>query len=223
MAETETNAKNAGGAGSARGCLTSLGVVNIRPRLLVGSLVVAVVVIGVYAWSQQSDDGDDIDARLSDPGAVVTFPADGLGNGDVEGDLFPDVVLLDADDNEVTTVDLLGEPLVVNLWFSTCPPCARELPDFAEVDAENDDVRFIGVNTIDSVEVMERFAGDRGVAYDLYRDQFAELADGVSAVAFPVTLFVTSDGTIVDQTGAIDAAELRTKIADLMVAEGNLS
>ena len=195
---------------------------NVRPRLLVGSLLVAVAVIGLYAWSQRPD-GDDVDARLSDPGAVVTYPDDGLGNDDVEGDAFPDVVLLDSDDNEVTTADLLGEPLVVNLWFSTCPPCAKELPDFAAVDADTDDVRFVGVNTIDSVEVMERFAGERGVTYDLYRDRYAELADGVGAVAFPVTLFVTSDGTIVEQTGVLDADALRQKVADLLVEEGKLT
>jgi peroxiredoxin len=199
--------------------------VKIRPRLLVGSLVAAVAVIAVFAWTQRSDGDDDtpLDAQLSDPGTVVTFPNDGLGNDVVEGEPFPDVVLLDADDNEVTTADLLGEPLVVNLWFSTCPPCAKELPAFAEVDAERDDVRFIGVNTIDSVEKMQQFAGDRGVEYELLRDNFAELADGVGAVAFPVTLFVTSDGTIVQQSGALDADELRANIDALMVAEGRLT
>ncbi len=196
----------------------------IRPRLLVGSLLVAVVVIVAFAWTQRSDGtGDQLDARLTDPGAVVTYPNDGLGNQSVEGTPFPDVTLADAAGNDVTTADLLGEPLVVNLWFTTCPPCAKELPAFAEVDAERDDVRFIGVNTIDSVEAMERFAGERGVQYDLYRDEFAELADGVGAVAFPVTLFVTSDGTIVDQSGALDANELRTKIDQLMVEESKLS
>jgi peroxiredoxin len=196
--------------------------VQIRPRLLVGSLLVAVAVIGIFAWTQRSDDSSDraaIDATLQDPQAVVTFPDDGLGNDDVQGDALPDVVLLDRDDNEVTTADLLGEPLVVNLWYSTCPPCAKELPDFAEVDAETDDVRFIGVNTLDSVEVMERFAGERGVEYDLFRDHFAELADGIGAVAMPVTLFVTSDGTIVEQTGPLDADQLRDKVADLLAAD----
>jgi peroxiredoxin len=208
-----------------RGHLSSLSGVKIRPRLLVGSLVVAVAVIGVFAWTQRPDGNDDspLDAQLSDPGAVVTFPTDGLGNEPVEGDPFPDVVLLDADDNEVTTADLLGGPLVVNLWFSTCPPCAKELPAFAEVDAERDDVRFVGVNTIDSVETMQRFAGDRGVKYELLRDNFAELADGIGAVAFPVTLFVTSDGTIVQQSGALDADELRSNIDALMVAESRLT
>jgi peroxiredoxin len=196
--------------------------VQLRPRLLVGSLLVAVAVIGIFAWTQRTDDdstSDGVDATLQDPQSVVTFPADGLGNDDVQGDALPDVVLLDGDDNEVTTADLLGEPLVVNLWYSTCPPCAKELPDFAEVDAETDDVRFIGVNTLDSVEVMERFAGERGVEYDLFRDHFAELADGIGAVAMPVTLFVTSDGTIVEQTGPLDADQLREKVADLLAAD----
>jgi peroxiredoxin len=198
--------------------------VQIRPRLLAGSLVAAVAVIGVFAWTQRPDNSaNEVDARLTDPGAVVTYPNDGLGNQPVEGTPFPDVVLTDRDGNDVTTADLLGEPLVVNLWFTTCPPCASELPEFAEVDAERDDVRIVGVNTLDSVEVMERFAGERGVEYALYRDDFAELVDGVGAVAFPVTVFVTSDGTIVDQSGALDADELRSRIDQLMVEEARLT
>ena len=193
----------------------------IRPRLLVVSLLVAVAVVGVFVWIQSSD-GDDtaVDATLRDPQSVITFPDDGLGNDDVQGDPFPDVVLIDGDDNEVSTRDLVGEPLVVNLWYSTCPPCAKELPDFAEVDAETDDVRFIGVNTLDSLEVMERFAGERGVEYDLFRDEFAELADAIGATAMPITLFVTSNGTIVEQTGPLDADELRAEIADLLAVDG---
>ena len=192
---------------------------NIRPRLLVGSLLVAVAIVAVVAWTQRSDDDTGVDANLQDPGAVVTYPNDGLANADVAGDPFPEVVLVDRDDNEVSTADLLGEPLVVNLWYSTCAPCAKELPEFAEVDAETDDARFIGVNTLDSIEVMERFAGERGVEYDLYRDEFAELADAIGATAMPITLFVTSDGTIVEQTGPLDADELRAKISDLLALD----
>jgi peroxiredoxin len=194
--------------------------VKIRPRLLVGSLLVAVAVIGAVVWFQASRGDDaDVDATLEDPQAVITYPNEGLGNDDVQGNPFPDVVLIDTDDNEVTTADLVGEPLVVNLWYSTCPPCAKELPSFAEVDAETDAVRFIGVNTLDSLETMERFAGERGVEYELFRDEFAELADAIGATAMPVTLFVRSDGTIVEQTGVLDADELRAKVADLLAAD----
>ncbi len=191
----------------------------IRPRLLAGSLLVAVAVIGIFALTQQPDDDAPVDATLTDARAVVTFPNDGLGNEDVQGDPFPDITLIDRDGNEVTTAALIGEPLVVNLWYSTCAPCAKELPEFAEVDAENSGARFVGVNMLDSVEVMERFAGERGVEYDLFLDEYAELADAIGATAMPITLFVTSDGTIVEQTGPLDADELRGKIADLLAAD----
>ncbi|MDX2380255.1 MAG: redoxin family protein [Acidimicrobiia bacterium] len=192
-----------------------------RPRLLAGSLAVAAVVgiVGGLVWAQQSDD-DAVEATLSDPQGVVTYPADGLGNDDVAGDQMPIVDLADADGNDVSTGEFLGDPLVVNFWFSTCPPCAKELPDFAEVHAEvGDEVRFVGVNTIDSVEVMERFAGDRGVRYELYRDDYAEFTDGIGASAFPVTIFVTSEGVIVGQTGALDADELREQVDQLLAKE----
>ena len=83
-------------------------------------------------------------------------------------------------------------------------------------------MRFVGVNTIDSVDEMERFAGDRGVEYELLRDQHAELVDGIEAVAFPITLFVTSDGTIVEQTGPIDVDELRAEGRRAPAAEAAL-
>ena len=192
----------------------------MRPRLLVGSLVVAVLIIGAFIWTQRSGGGDAaVDANLTDPGAVVTYPDNGLGNDVVRGKQLPDVELTASDGSEVASAALLGEPLVINLWYSTCAPCAKELPEFATVDAETDDVRFIGVNSLDSPEVMARFAGDRGVEYDLFRDEYADLAEGIGATAFPITLFVASDGTIVDQTGPLDADELRTKIGELLVAD----
>lgn len=205
------------------GGVSSLGGVKIRPRLLVGSLLVAVAVIGIFVWTQLPDDDVPVDARLTDARTVVTFPNDGLANKDVQGDPLPDAVMFDRDGNEVTTADLLGEPLVINLWNSTCAPCAKELPDFAEVDAERDDVRFIGVNFLDSMEVMERFAGERGVEYDLLLDELVEFTDGIGANALPITLFVTSDGTIVEQAGPLDADELRGKIADLLAVEQGAS
>ncbi len=192
-----------------------------RPRLFVASLVIAALVIGGFVWLMSSRDSGDgqVDAVLRDPQDVQAFPTDGLANDDVQGDPFPDAVFLDSDGNEVTSRSLIGEPLVVNLWFSSCAPCAKELPAFAAVDADVDDVRFIGVNTIDSVDDMERFAGERGVQYELLRDNYAELADGIGAVAFPITLFVDSNGMIIDQTGPLDEDELRTKVAELEAHE----
>ena len=56
------------------------------------------------------------------------------------------------------------------------------------------------------------------MSYELYRDDFAEFTDAISAVNFPITLFVTPEGRIIEQTGVIDADDLRTEITQLLEA-----
>lgn len=205
--------------------VTSLRHVKIRRRrLLVASLVAAVLVIGGYAWWHAADDsGNDVDAVLDDP-QDRSIPDDEFGIEpipELDGDAFPEATLVDGDGNEVSSTSWLGDtPLVINFWFSTCIPCEREMADFAEVDAETGGaVRFIGVNPLDTVPVMERFAEERGVEYDLMRDERAELQTELGVTFFPYTVFVTSDGEIVEQTGVLDADGLRSKVEALLEAE----
>jgi peroxiredoxin len=201
-------------------CVTTLlGVKIARPRLLAGSLAVAALIVVAVAVVAANGGDDELDARLTDSREVIGFPDDGLANEDLQGDPLPIVTLGDRDGNDIDTASFIGQPLVINFWFADCPPCAKELPDFAEAHAEfGDQVRFIGVNPRDSIEKMERFASERGVNYELYRDDFAEFTDAISAVNFPITLFVTPAGRIIEQTGVIDVDDLRTEINQLLEA-----
>lgn len=199
-----------------------------RPRLLVVSLAIAVVVsiAGAVVWSQtMTNSGDDLDVTLDDP-QDRSVPDQEFGlepTPELEGEGLPDATLVDRDGREVSSASWLGDkPLVINFWFSTCIPCERELADFAEVDAEmGDDVRFIGVNPIDPVPVMERFAGERGVEYELVRDESVELQQALGVTFFPYTVFVTSSGEIVEQTGVLDADGLRGKVDTLLEKEAS--
>ncbi|WP_420451631.1 TlpA family protein disulfide reductase [Ilumatobacter sp.] len=195
-----------------------------RPRLLVASLLAAVVVgvLGGIVWARTvAEDGPAVDAELTDARdrTLPTTVGELTPNG--RPDALPAAAMSDVDGRSVSTSDLLGgDPLVINLWFSTCAPCAKELPDFAEVHAEvGDRVRFVGVNTLDSVPVMQRFASERGVDYELLRDDLAEFTDGIEASNFPITVFATSDGTVVDQSGVLDADGLRERVDRLLAAE----
>lgn len=175
----------------------------------------AVAAAGVTAAVAMAlaDDEPAVDGEfvLDQPG-VYQEPTDEL-NPLVAGEGLPDVDLLTADDRTVSLDDYAGRPLVVNLWYSACAPCARELRDFAEVHAEvGDRVAFVGVNPYDGVDRMLEFAGERGVAYDLLRDDDFALANELGVVLYPVTLFVDEDGRIVGQTGEVDAAQLRATI-----------
>ena len=179
-------------------------------------MLAAVVAIGagVLIWSGTiADDGGNEGQVivLDQPGEYVD-PA--ISNPPNSGDPLPDVELTDGDGASVR-LGTDGRPMVVNLWYSNCPPCARELTYFAAVESDvGDDVRFVGVNPYDTASTMSRFAADRGVTYELLRDPDFALADELRIVAYPVTLFVGADGRIVERTGPLDAGELRARIAE---------
>lgn len=193
--------------------------VSRRSLLIAGGCGLAAAAVTVFGGTWMAgalDDEPTVDGEvvLDEPG-LYQEPLDDV-NDDVAGEPLPDVALVDVDGNEVRLSTYRGEPLVVNLWFSNCPPCQRELADFATVHAEvGDRVRFIGVDPFDTVEAMRRFADRRGVSYDLLRDPEQAFTNEIGVVAYPVTLFVDDRGMIVRQTGAIDADQLRDSIAEL--------
>lgn len=188
-------------------------------RLLVASLAVAIVVslVGGWALSRTGNDlpavDDEID--LGTP-TVAQVPAIST-NAEVTGDVLADITLEDNDGNPVATRDLVGQPMIINYWYSTCAPCKKELPDFATVHDElGDQIRFIGVNPLDTPEVNVSFARDRGVTYELLRDPADEFSSTIGVAAAPFTLFVASDGTVVRQAGVLDAASLRAYAQELL-------
>ena len=184
--------------------------------IAIGSVVAVAVVFagfwlgGAFEPSQRTD-GSFV---LDEPG-IFQQPFDDV-NDDASGDRLPDVVLVDADGAERRLDELDGAPAIVNLWFSRCIPCRRELVDFAEAHAEyGDRITFVGIDPFDTPEAMVDFATERGVEYDLWRDPDQEFVDAIGVVGFPVTLFVDADGTVVRQTGEIDATGLRSAIDEL--------
>ncbi len=194
----------------------------VNRRLLIASISisVAVSVIGGWAVSRSGDEadgsrGDDDVAILETPGtaqipSIETNPV-------LSGDILPTVDLETNDGDVISTADLIGQPMVLNYWYSTCAPCKKELPDFAAVHADyGDRVRFVGVNPADTAEVNESFARERGVQYELLRDPDGAYQSEVEIATAPFTLFVAADGTIVRQSGVLDEAELRGYIEELL-------
>ena len=193
-------------------------------RLLALALGGAAVISVAGGYALSRDGSSAKGASDTKPSDVVTLDQPGgvqepsIGtNATVKGRPLPAVTLFDNDGNEISTTDLIGQPLIINVWFSTCGPCKQELPAFARVQADlGDTIRFIGVNPTDSPETNASFAHDRGVNYELLRDTDGAFVATVGIVAFPVTLFVAADGTIIRQTGALDEATLRTHAAELL-------
>jgi thiol-disulfide isomerase/thioredoxin len=194
----------------------NLPTVAVNRRLALG-LGAFALVGGVAVGALLSDDDDDtvpIEAVLDTPGA---YEVPGIStNSAVTGTRLPDVSVRDLDGNEVSTGDLTGTPLVVNVWFSTCQPCKREMPHLAQVDAElGDEVRFIGINPFDNADGAAAFAEEFGVEYPTYLDTDGEFTTANGIATYPSTLFVDADGTIVRQkAGELTLDELRRTIQD---------
>ena len=185
----------------------------VRPRLLVVSLVIAAVVSVGLGWLiarsgsdtsgngtvniDSTDSTDTTDNQLQPP-SIET-------NAVVEGDALPDVNVQNLDGTEVSIRSLAGQPMVINVWGSTCVPCEKELPDFAAAHLiYGDRVRFVGISFLGASDREESFARDRGVQYELLYDGDGAFINDVGIAAFPVTLFVNADGVIVRQTGQLN-------------------
>lgn len=111
----------------------------------------------------------------------------------------------DLDGNDVDLADLRGKPIVVNVWWSQCPPCRIEQPELnAAAAALGDDVTFLGINIRDSsVDPARSYVRNFEVPYpSIYS------ADGSALLAFAGTLNPRSipSTVVLDGEGRIAAS-----------------
>ena len=178
----------------------------MRLRLL--TLGGALAVAGLAGWTLSRPNHDNGDTAHLD--TRVTFEQPSIEtNAAVEGDSLPDATVQNLAGDDITIASLIGRPMVINIWGSTCGPCKKELPAFAAANLQfGDSVRFVGIDYLPASDREEAFARDRGVQYELFYDGDGEFVNSAGVSAFPVTLFVDSSGRIVRQTGQLDEAEL---------------
>jgi peroxiredoxin len=187
----------------------ALKLVTVNKRLLFGSLAVATALIVVVGIVQANDNNND-DVTLTSSNDLS--PTIGT-NAAVTGETLPAVDIQTLAGDEFATADLLGKPMVINFWYSTCAPCKKELPGFAAVHAKlGDQVRFVGVDSLPPSDTEENFARDKGVQYELLYDPDGELTSTIGVAAYPQTLFIDARGTILKQTGELTAEKLEQLI-----------
>ncbi len=180
-------------------------------KLLIAVVVLAVSVGGGWLWSSASE--PDLDARLTTPGEVP-YPTIATNNA-VVGMSLPTASLLTLDGKKIDSSELIGKPLILNFWYSTCEPCRREMPVLAaSADTHSATVRFVGINMNDSIETATAFAEKYNVLYDIMFDSSGSFISDLGVATAPMTLFVDAQGMIVDQVaGEITAEKLESLIA----------
>jgi thiol-disulfide isomerase/thioredoxin len=184
--------------------------VTVNKRLLFGSLTVAiatVITVGVFQARHTDTAHSTTDDVTLTSGNDLVPPI--ATNAVVTGRRLPSVNVRTLKGDAFGTADLVGRPLVINFWNSTCLPCKKELPAFANAhDKLGEDVRIVGIDTLAPTADEEAFARDKGVQYELFYDPDGELTAAVGVAALPQTLFIDASGKIVAQTGQLTADRL---------------
>ena len=175
--------------------------------------------VGVgWAIARTGDSSSDgvvhIGGTDTEPGVTDDLRPPTIGtNAVVRGKPLPDVDVQTLQGDSVNVAGLAGQPMVINVWGSTCGPCKQELPSFAAAHLQyGDRVRFVGIDYLGASDHEEQFARDKGVQYELLYDSNGEFLVATGITTFPVTLFVSADGTIVKQSGLLDDEKLTSLI-----------
>ena len=161
-------------------------------RLFIAAILFLLVGAFIFFWNNQKDD------QISEDVLSVSFA---LNEG-----------------RNTTLKELVSEknkPLVVNFWATWCAPCLEELPMFESVHNRiGHEVTFLGINVSDSPTKANEMIIDAGISYQMGRDPEGNFLIGLGIVGLPATVFIDSEGTIVDvHMGQISDADLDKKIS----------
>ncbi len=149
----------------------------------------------------------------------VDLSKDGIAtNNRLTGQRLPNIELEEVTGEKISTRSLFGAPLILNIWYSTCEPCRRELPVLAGAAMQyRDQVRFVGVNIKDSASVAEKFAAQYGVKFELLLDINGQFISQLGIATAPMTLAVDAQGKIIEQiAGEISASKLDELVSELL-------
>jgi len=187
-----------------------------RTRFFKQALIIFLIAVLAFVTTRIFNDTDTPSYTLSNS---IDLSSDGIAtNTLLLGSQLPAIKLETVEGQEVSTQSLLNKPLIINVWYSTCEPCRRELPALANADMQYRNlVRFVGVNIKDSATVAREFAAQYGVEFELLLDKNGLFISQLGIATAPVTLAIDQQGVIVGQkAGEISASELDELVKELL-------
>jgi cytochrome c biogenesis protein CcmG/thiol:disulfide interchange protein DsbE len=118
------------------------------------------------------------------------------------GQPLPAFALPDLQGKLVDSQRLLGKPVVLNLWFTTCGPCIAEMPTLNRIQREKAPAGIVFLAmTFDKPEKVRAFLHKQPFTYRQLADANQYCAQ--FSTGYPVTFFVGRDGLIKKVLGGI--------------------
>jgi thiol-disulfide isomerase/thioredoxin len=128
----------------------------------------------------------------------------------------------------LSTADLLGSVVVLNVWASWCAPCRAEAPHLQAVWAASGKggVQFVGLNTRDSNASADGFVDKYGLSYPQLLDPDGRLQllfrDTLPPQAIPSTIVLDKQGRVAGRVlGAASESDLLGLIEPLVAEQSS--
>lgn len=142
----------------------------------------------------------------------LSFIAEALERGRHQS--VPELAVQNLQGEPVSLADFQGQPLVVNVWATWCPPCRREMPALAAAAENNPDVAFVFLNQGEGRETVSGFLSQQKLSLsNVLLDIFSRSAEALGTRGLPTTLFFNAEGQLVDtHVGEITTPQLQDRL-----------
>lgn len=122
----------------------------------------------------------------------------------------PQLTLQALDGTPVQLAQFKGQPVVLNLWATWCPPCRREMPVLAQAQQAYPHVAIVLANQGEGAPTIQTYLDHEQLTLDhVLLDPGSVLSREMHARGLPTTLFFDIDGRMVDMhVGEITQARL---------------
>ena len=117
----------------------------------------------------------------------------------------PNFTLKNTEGEAVTLADFKGQVVVLNFWAEWCGYCVAEIADFNEVALKKPDVKFLGINTEESVDTsmqtgiqfVKDFMAEQEIVFEVLLDSDSFVYNqNYKIYGLPTTYIIDVDGTI---------------------------
>jgi cytochrome c biogenesis protein CcmG/thiol:disulfide interchange protein DsbE len=161
----------------------------------IGVIIVLVAIVGAFALSTV----DSLSA--SRQGSTVDF------------------ALNDFAGKSIHLSDYRGQPVLVNLWASWCPPCRAEMPDLIRYYNVHhaDGLVLLAVNSEDNSNSAQQFASQQQMPFPVLFDPNGNAERVFGANGLPSTFLVDRAGNLrFSWTGQISPSILEQRVTPLL-------
>lgn len=116
--------------------------------------------------------------------------------------LLPDFETVTLTGDYLTAEDLRGKVVLMDFWFTSCPPCQRALPGLRKMSRKMADSPFVivSVSTDQDQATLREFIARNGMEWPQVWDKDHELVRKLGITSYPTYLVVSHEGEILYST-----------------------